>query len=165
MAVTNQQDKSLKTRRIKNWVLSKERISHDFIDNKSHIANIAVNIGDVFTCEIGENIGEEQCNSRPVLIVSKNFFNSNSSNVTIVPLSTSVKTRTIRRSGQLKTVLKYKTHYRLKKSDFSFLDRDSVVKCEHIRSLSKSRLVSKLGQIDETTLKRVQKRISELLDL
>lgn len=157
--------KQEKSTNINEWVLEKERISHNFIEEQDKIKGLQINLGDVYNCEIGENIGEEQCNSRPVLVVSKTFYNSRSSNVTVIPLSTTIRMRQVIKQGKTKNVLKVRTHFRLKKNDFPFLSADSVVKCEHIRSVSKSRLTSKLGQIDVTTLNKVQNRISDLLDL
>ncbi|WP_195913932.1 type II toxin-antitoxin system PemK/MazF family toxin [Planomicrobium sp. YIM 101495] len=157
--------KQSKSQSINSWVRDKERLSHDFIEDSINIKSKQINIGDIYTCEIGENIGEEQCNSRPVLVVSKTFYNNHSSNVTVVPLSKTILTKVVIKNGKRRTSLKVRTHFKLKKTDFPFLDADSAVKCEQIRSISKSRLSVKKGTIDTDTLKKVQTRLKDLLDL
>lgn len=163
--IDNTDEKNTKTTNLHSWLNKKEDLSHEFIENKESFQRQIISIGEIYTCEIGENIGEEQCNRRPVLIVSKTFFNNSSSQVTVVPLSETIRMKTVTRQGKRKRRMSMQTHYRLKQSDFNFLNADSAVKCEQIKSISKSRLVTKLGKIDTTTLHRIKKRISILLDL
>jgi mRNA interferase MazF len=164
-SATNAEEKRVKTMKIQSWVQSKEKLSHDFIENKGYYRKKPIFQGDIYQCDIGENIGEETCNSRPVLIVSKSFYNHNSSQVTVIPLTETVQTKIVVQQGKKKTKMKTRTHYLLRKMEFDFLNADSAVKCEQIKSVSKSRLIHKLGSIDQVTLKRIQNRITDLLDL
>lgn len=154
-----------KKERIQSWVLDKERLSTNFINETENVRIKKIIKGGVYFCQIGENIGEEQCSNRPVLVISKDFYNQHSSQVTVVPLSTTVKMRNKKVKGFWKRQLATRTHYLLKKHDFNFLDKDSVAKCEQIRSVSKVRLTRKIGEIDPITFERVQKRVKDLLDL
>ncbi|MGE7621674.1 type II toxin-antitoxin system PemK/MazF family toxin [Viridibacillus sp. NPDC096237] len=154
-----------KKERIEQWKEIKLEISSNFIDDRETVKAIQINSGEIFECFIGENIGEEQCKTRPVLILSKTFYNNNSTQVLIAPLSTTIKTKKYTKGGNIKTRLSTRTHLLLKKDNFSFLKEDSVVKFEQIRSVSKVRFTNKLGSIDEKTLSVVKNRIKDLFDI
>ncbi|WP_158232125.1 type II toxin-antitoxin system PemK/MazF family toxin [Sporosarcina sp. P20a] len=157
--------KTEKSIRISDWKASKEKLAHHCIDNEQAIINMSVNIGDIFECFIGENVGEEQCNERPVLVVSKSLYNKSSGRVTVVPLSKNIRTKVVQKQGQSKTVLKVQTHLKLNKSQFPFLDSDSVAICEQVRTISKARLSKRLGSINYETSSRIKNKLKLLLDM
>lgn len=160
--IKSKQDKQSQ---LQTWSLDKERLCNDFIDNRDQYINLITNQGDVFYCYMGENIGEEQCKYRPVVVVSKNLYNQNSSQVTIVPLSTTIKTKTFMKNGKRKRKLRIQTHFLLKQAKFQFLTQDSVAVCEQIKAVSKARLTHKLGSLDNEAMEEIKKRFNLLLDL
>lgn len=82
-------------------------------------------------------VDSEQGKVRPVLIVSANIRNDNSPNVFIFPLTHSKK-----RSQPC--------HYTIYKEYYPFLTYDeNIVLCEEGRSISKTRLDRKLGEISD----------------
>lgn len=106
--------------------------------------------GGIFDCELGYgNIGGEKNKTRPVLILSKNILN-NGHTVVVVPLST--------KFDRLPSGLpKYNNHYLLRKSKYRFLDQDSVVKFEDIRSVDVVRLRQLRGNVDRTDMARMKR--------
>lgn len=138
------------------WNVKKIELAKKWIDNSEIQRKRSMIQNAVYLCDLGENIGSEQSNFRPVVIISNNKFN-NGNNVVIVPLSTTLKT-TINKKGV--EVPKYRTHYFLKKSKYTFLSKDSCAKCEHITTVSRIRLGAYLGSIDSEDLDKIKIRIS-----
>lgn len=113
---------------------------------------IQVRRGGIFDCELGYgNVGGEKNKTRPVLVLSKNVLN-NGHTVVVVPLSTKFDLA-------INGLPRYRNHYLLKKAKYSFLDRDSVVKFEDIRSVDVVRLRQLRGNIDETDMKRMKRNL------
>lgn len=157
--------KSNKIAKLNTWNADKEVLATNFFDNEHTIKNNKILKGEIFNCYIGENIGHEQSDNRPVLIISSNFFNDRTSTVTIAPLSTKIVTKTITKNGRTRKVLKFKTQYRLHKNKFPFLQNDSVVKLDQLKTVCKSRLKNKLGCIDGNTLNDINSKLNQYLDL
>lgn len=106
----------------------------------------------IFDCELGlGNIGGEKNKTRPVLIISKNILN-NGHTVVVVPLSTKF-------DRDKNGLPKYNNHYVLRKSKYSFLDKDSAVKFEDTRNVDISRLGKLRGNIDSVDMKRMKKNL------
>lgn len=109
--------------------------------------------GGIFDCELGlDNIGCEKNKTRPVLVLSNNCLNKGHT-VVIVPLSTKFERKMD--SG----MAKYNNHYLLKKEDYPFLDTDSVVKFEDIRSVDVIRLRSLRGNIQKSDMDRMKRNL------
>lgn len=157
--------KSNKIAQLNNWSADKEVLATNFFDNEQTIKGIKVSKGEIYNCYIGENIGHEQSNNRPVLIVSSNFFNDRTSTVTIAPLSTNIVTKIVKKSGRNRRVLKFKSQYRLHKRKFPFLIEDSVVKLDQLKTVCKSRLINKIGELDSDTLNGIKTKLTQYLDL
>ena len=108
--------------------------------------------GAIFDAELGEgNIGGEKNKTRPVLVISPNRLNRGHT-VIVVPLSTKYVLNT-------HGLPKYHNHYLLRKSDYPFLDCDSVVKFEDIRSIDVVRLRQLRGHVRETDLERMERNL------
>lgn len=163
--VTIDVKKNNKVAKLNTWNSNKEILATTFFDNEHTVLSNKVLKGEVFNCYIGENIGHEQSNDRPVLVISSDFFNDKTSTVTIAPLSTNVVTKRIKKNGRTRYVLKFKSQYRLHRSKFPFLQSDSVVKLDQLKTVCKSRLVNKIGCIDEETLSNINKKLVQYLDL
>ncbi|WP_342471654.1 type II toxin-antitoxin system PemK/MazF family toxin [Metasolibacillus sp. FSL H7-0170] len=157
--------KSHKLQKLAEWKEEKECLATSFFDKERQIKEIKVSKGEIFNCYIGENIGHEQSNSRPVLIISSDFFNQKTSTVTVAPLSTNVVTKIIKKGGRTRKVLKFKSQYLLHEKNCTFLEADSVVKLDQLKTVCKSRLLDKLGCIEDEDIMRINKKLSVYLDL
>ena len=152
----NTQKKLLKNQALMTWNSEKIKLSDQWIDNEVNQRNRTMSQRAIYLCNLGENIGSEQCKLRPVLIVSNNKINKGN-NVIVVPLSTKIKTITNKKG---KEIPRYKTHYFLTPEKYPFLSEKSVAKCEHITTVSKVRLTSYFGMIDEDDFNKIMIRIN-----
>lgn len=113
-----------------------------------------VKYGCVYGCNLGKNIGSEQNGkSRPVVILQKN--SPNSPTVIVAPLTDAHDS-----NGNLKTI--YPSHVLVKDSNLS---KESIIKLEHIRSVSKNRLteyMTDLNKIDGL-IEEIHQKLSNLL--
>lgn len=146
----NDLEKQRKSSMLDNWFISKESIASNWIDATSTQKNIRLHQGEVYLCELGENIGYEICKLRPVLVISDSRY-SQQGQAVVIPLTKNTRPQ--------------KTHYVLKKSKYNFLTFDSCLKSEQIRSISSIRLNQKLGQIDSTDIDKVKIRLKTLFSI
>lgn len=93
--------------------------------------------------------GSEQAGFRPVVIISGNLLNEYLNVVIVCPLTSKVKN--------------YKGHVVLKPSEQNGLDKTSEILNFHVRSISKDRLVKKLGVITEKELVQTKRGLNEIL--
>lgn len=142
------------------WAAHKLKIQESF--NKNNQKGTKHPRGAVYTCYFGENIGHEKSRleARPCVIVSTDGINFKSTNVIVVPLSKDIKYK-----NSSKTVLKYDTHYVLRKSKYNKLKFDSVAQCEDIRCVSKARLGKYITKLDNEDMDGIRKRIKRTLQL
>lgn len=107
--------------------------------------------GDIWLVKLDPTVGREQAGTRPGLIVSADGLNWSPSNlVIIVPLTTK----------QHNIIF----HVPVAATD-SGLGRDSFATCEDVRSVSKERLLKKVGSISPECLAQVEYRLRVLLGL
>ena len=99
---------------------------------------------DVYLADLNPTIGREQFGKRPVLIISNNYENLLDV-VTIIPITSLKKGRKI-----------YPNELLLKDE----LEKPSILLCQQIRTISKSRLIKKLTSIDNFI---TRKKIIEIL--
>ena len=150
-----------KCKAILTWQTKKIDLSCDWINNSQVQIQRHFTQGAIHQCQLGENIGSEQGEYRPALIVSNNNMNHLSANVVIVPLTRTLKTKIV--DGRV--VPKYPTNYFLHKANYSFLKDDSAVLANEVRSVSKIRLTVYLGTINQTDLDRVLARLKRVFGL
>ena len=93
--------------------------------------------------------GREQKGYRPAVIVSGNAMNDHLDVILICPLTTSIKN--------------YKGCVMLKKNETNKLSKDSEVLTFHIRSISKERLIKKVGEVSDDDLKQIKIGLIEIL--
>lgn len=155
-----------KEKALNTWNGVKIILAKEFIDDEVNQINRKPVKGSVHLCQLGENIGSEQGEERPVVIVSNNRINSTSPNVIIVPLSKALKKKTIiNRKKRKIEVPRVGTHYFLKKNKYTFLDYDSAAMAEGLKTVSKIRLGKHLGKIDDKDLQAISSRIKWIFDL
>jgi len=92
---------------------------------------------DIYFADLNPTIGREQQGKRPVLVISNNYENMLDV-VTIIPI-TSLKEG--RRVYPNEVLLKYE------------LEKESILLCQQIRTISKKRLIKKLTEISNSYIK------------
>lgn len=97
-------------------------------------------------------IGSEQGGRRPVLIVQNDRGNRYSPTVIVVPLTGS------ERKGRLPT------HVPVTAGEGG-VEKPSVILCEQVRTLEKTRLTRYMGSLSAETLKHVEAALSVSLDM
>ncbi|WP_303918828.1 type II toxin-antitoxin system PemK/MazF family toxin [Draconibacterium sediminis] len=93
--------------------------------------------------------GSEQRGMRPVVIISGNVLNDYMPIVITCPLTTKIKD--------------YKGNIVLKPNSTNGLTAKSEVLTFHIRSLSKERLIKKIGEITEKQLEELKTGLTDIL--
>ena len=104
--------------------------------------------GDIFLAQLDPTVGREIKKTRPVVVVSNDANNEMSGTVTVVPL-TSQNTDRVRHFETL----------------ILSLNMPSKAKADQIRTLDKSRLYKKLGQINQEESKKLNRALLVHLDL
>jgi len=112
--------------------------------------------GAVRTVLFGENVGFEKSGTRPALCISNDTNNRNSGNIAVAPLTDKTN-----KAG--KPLLS--TQYVLNQSKYAFLRLDSIVQCEDIRVVSKSRIGNVIGFIDASDIRNIEKRLKTFFAL
>ena len=98
--------------------------------------------GEIYYANLEENaIGSEQIGTRPVVIIQNNVGNEFSPTVIIVPITSKITTKA-----------KLPTHVPLKNLKYRRI-KDSMILAEQIRIISKDRLGTCIGRLDEEETK------------
>lgn len=95
----------------------------------------------IYLANLDPVIGSEQGKTRPVLIISEDFFNELLNVVNIVPLSSQKEGRII-----------YPNEV-LVKSEISSLPNTSIALIHQIRTIDKKRLIKELGHLNSEQIK------------
>lgn len=150
---------------IGQWVSKK---FHLHVDSFKH-DNRQILEGEVWQCNLGYNVGQEKNKERPVLVISNNNINKTGKVVVVCITDTAGKMNKFDKPQQNSWMLLYSTTTDSTKmykpgrkvprsaNSYSFLNKDSIVQSEEIRSVSKVRLITKLGCLysdDLTIFKR-----------
>ena len=113
---------------------------------------ISVKRGDVYMAELDPVVGSEQGGRRPVLLIQNDLGNRYAPTVIVLPLTAS------RRKPDLPT------HVRVSGGEGG-LWHDSVILCEQVRTLEKTRLLRRLGALPHSRMKAVEAALSVSLDM
>jgi mRNA interferase MazF len=105
--------------------------------------------GEIWFVDLNPTKGSEQAGQRPVVVVSGNLMNEHLTVVIVVPLTTKIKN--------------YKGNPILTPSKTNGLKTESEMLVFHIRSVSKDRLVKKIGSIEKEQLSRTIKTLNDIL--
>lgn len=167
--MTNQTKKDIATikkekeKAIRDWTEDKIAVANKWIDEEKIQMGRKLVRGGVYMCDLGENIGNEQGELRPVIVISNNLINTSSGNVNVVPLSKTLKKKFIRNDkGVIERYLdepRLQSHYFLKKAKYTFLGFDSAAMAEVSRAVSKVRIKTHLGDLTEGDLNKIIKRV------
>ncbi len=112
-----------------------------------------MNRGDVYQANLNPSVDSEQAGNRPVVIVSRNGINRSSPVIVIAPISKYRQSKKIYPSQHLV------------KADNNGLRVDSIVKCEQIRAIAKSRLQEKRGSLAQKDLVKIDEALKIVLAL
>lgn len=113
---------------------------------------VTIKRGDVYFADLSPVRGSEQGGQRPVLIIQNNIGNKYSPTVIIAAITAKI------------TKAKLPTHVEVGASQVGLL-KDSVVLLEQVRTIDKTRLIQKLGQLEEDVMLRVDKALTISLGL
>ncbi len=105
--------------------------------------------GEIWYADLNPTKGSEQSGLRPVVIVSGDLLNEHLPIVIIMPLTTKIKN--------------YKGDPIIAPSKSSGLKVESEVLVFHVRSVSKDRLVRKLGHVSKDHIEMLKKTLGDLL--
>jgi len=107
---------------------------------------------DVVLCDLNPVMGTEQAGIRPVLVLQIDRANAASPHTIIAPFTTQIR----------QTLLP--SHVMIPRA-VSGLNNDSVLLCEQIRVIDKSRIIRVLGHLDERKMKDVAKALCTILGI
>jgi mRNA interferase MazF len=105
--------------------------------------------GEIWDMYFDPVAGNEQAGRRPAVIISGNLLNTHLGVVIVCPLTTKVKG--------------YKGNVVLHPTDRNGLTAPSEILTFHIRSVSKARLKTKIGEISADELMEVKQGLSDIL--
>ncbi len=105
--------------------------------------------GDIWFANLNPAKSSEQSGLRPVVVISGNLLNQHLNVVIVVPLTTKVK--------------KYKGNPILIPAKTNGLKTESEMLIFHIRSVSKDRLINKIGNIEPSQLVAAIKTLNDIL--
>lgn len=106
--------------------------------------------GEIYRADLDPVLGSEQGGVRPVLIVQNDLGNQTSPTVIVVPLTSRRKK------------LKQKTHVTIDPPEGG-LRCPSLILCEQVRTVEKSRLTKFLGVLSPQSLKSVDEALRQAL--
>ena len=105
--------------------------------------------GEIWFANLNPTKGSEQAGFRPLVIISGNMLNEHLQVVITCPLSTKIKN--------------YKGNVVLKPNKTNKLTQESEILIFHIRSVSKERLVRKIGDVSEGELAILKQGLDDIL--
>jgi mRNA interferase MazF len=104
---------------------------------------------EIWYANLNPGKGSEQQGLRPVVIISGNLLNQYLPLVIACPLTTKIKN--------------YKGNIILEPNDINGLSEKSEIMVFQIRSISKDRLVNKIGRIKEDQLQQLKNGLDDIL--
>lgn len=109
--------------------------------------------GEIWLVNWNQGRGSEQAGIRPSLIIQSDAGNINTHYPNTIVLTISTKGRTV----------PFRIH--IKPSAENDLKKESYIKCEQILTISKGRLVKKLGTMEAGLMEQVEEALQLVLDL
>lgn len=111
--------------------------------------NISISRGDVFVARLEPTEGSEQGGVRPVVIIQNDMGNRHSPTVIVAPTTGRMSKKKIPTHVELNEATKQKC----------------IILLEQIKTIDKSRLQFKVGQVSSSTLEEINKAIKVSLGL
>ena len=113
---------------------------------------VKIRRGEIFLANLEPTKGSEQGRTRPVLIIQNDIGNEYSTTTIIAPITSTVMKK------------EYPTNVLVKKED-SKLSRDSTILLNQIKAIDNSRLIKKIGSLDNFIMNKVDRAIKVSLAL
>ena len=113
----------------------------------------AVHRGDIWVVDWSPGRGSEQSGMRRALVVQTAAANSNPRYPNTIVVAMSTKGRPV------------PFHVLIEPSDQNGLEETSFAKCEQVLTISKERLVNRLGHLDEDCLRLVVNSLRKVLEI
>ena len=111
-----------------------------------------LNSGDVVPVELGTPSGREAGFRHPTIVVTAQaILDSSPSVVHIVPLTS--------------TLRGFATEVEIEADDRSGLERRSAAQCQHVRSVSPTRLGDSIGNVGPTALAQLRETLAVIFDI
>lgn len=101
-----------------------------------------VDVGEIYICDFGDNIGSMQGGVRPCIIVDNKNACAFSPCIHCVPLTTQNKKD-------------LPLHYELSQKEYACLEYDSLALCEQYTLINKAQLKDKIGEITRIDLIKI----------
>jgi len=101
--------------------------------------------GELYFADLSPVVGSEQGGVRPVLVVQNDIGNKYSPTIIAAAITSKLDKA------------KLPTHIELSKQDYFGLEKDSVVLLEQIRTIDKTRLKEKIGELSELKMSQVNR--------
>ncbi len=108
--------------------------------------DMTIKRGELYYADLSPVVGSEQGGVRPVLVVQNDVGNKYSPTVIAAAVTSKINKA------------KLPTHIELPSNTYG-LQKDSVILLEQIRTLDKRRLKERIGELNETTMSRVDNAI------
>ncbi len=108
--------------------------------------------GDIVLCDLNPVKGTEQAGIRPVVIIQIDRANAVSPHTIIAPCTSKIRRALL-------------PSHVFVPAGIGGLSKDSVILCEQIRVIDKSRIIKVLGDLDRKYLKQLNKALSIILGL
>lgn len=109
--------------------------------------------GDVFLARLDPVEGSEQAGTRPVAVLTRDAINANSPVVVVVPFTDADNPKRI-----------YPSHVWVPRGSAG-LRKDSIAKCEQIRAIALSRLVTFCGKLTASQVAELEQAVKVTLAL
>src|SRR5215471_3052635 len=109
--------------------------------------------GDVYRADLEPHEGSEQGGTRPVVVVSRDALNKFSPVVVICSITDAANKTKI-----------YPSHVRVA-AGTAGLKLDSIIVCEQVRAISKTRLKTQIGRFDKAVMTSIAAALKITLDL
>lgn len=125
-------------------------------DNVPNRSKVIPKRGEIWTCELGQNIGSEENKIRPVIVLQNDTGNVNAPTTIVVPISNRPK--------------RIAVHIALRSGDFILVEGEKMeitgtVLAEQIRVVSKARLGRHVATLNDKFMKLLDSKIKISLDL
>lgn len=122
-------------------------ISLEIQKEKRGVPCMTVKRGDMYYADLSPVVGSEQGGVRPVLIIQNDVGNKYSPTVIAAAITS--------QTGKSRLP----THININSSEYGLM-KNSVILTEQIRTIDKSRLLEKIGQVDPVTMHQVNSALN-----
>ncbi len=113
---------------------------------------VEITRGDVVLCDLNPVVGTEQAGIRPVIVLQIDRANAVSPHTIIAPFTSKIRRALL-------------PSHVFVPAGIGGLNQDSVILCEQIRVIDKSRIIRVIGHLDDDYIKQLEVSLSTILGL